>query len=228
MKGETPRDTSSLEMPRRREAPPENSGKDAEAVAAVKRALTLNHERVIDFLRKHDMDDDSTISPLELRRALAALSIPIDPRAMKLLFKTIDKDGSGGISFGELNTVLRRQVDFSTGGGEVFDAATGTYTTSATAVKSTRGKKKRRGAKGEGEGAPIRLDMTAEVLDLTPQFVNIEPPTHEQLSRARAGFAAGREQRFSDEDRQQRANRHERANAARRHDAPAAAGGARR
>jgi Ca2+-binding EF-hand superfamily protein len=133
-------DVASLEMPRRREPRQGDRKRETEAVARVKKIISANFGRVIDFLRAHDLNDDSLLTPLELRRALAALSIPIDGAALKMLFKTIDKDSSGGISFSELNAILRKKVDYSTGDGEMFSAATGQYTTSHTAVTATHDK----------------------------------------------------------------------------------------
>ena len=66
------------------------------------------------------------------------------------VFKKFDTDGSGEISFNELNKALRRQVDFDAGHGERFDAATGTYTTGHMTV--TQAKRSGGGERGlEGE-----------------------------------------------------------------------------
>ena len=111
---------------------------DLEAVASVKKTLAQNQNRVIDIFLHWDIDTSAAITIDELRRALAALAIPIEPRALKLLFREIDKDGSGEITFRELNAVIRKQYDRDTGDGEFFDAETGTYTTRAVAVKQVK------------------------------------------------------------------------------------------
>ena len=156
-------DVISLELPKRRERKDDaapGSGKDKEAIASVKQQLAVHQSRVIDLFRKWDYDLNANISADELRRALAALSIPIDARALRLLFKQMDADGSGEISFRELNQVLRRQVDFDAGHGERFDAATGTYTTGHTTVQQVP------------KLPSIALSMTAHVENLTPHVLN--------------------------------------------------------
>ena len=72
---------------------------DVEAVRLIKQQLAVNQTRVLDIFRRWDYDMDSSISEIELRRALAALSIPIEPKALKMLFRQIDVDGSGSITF---------------------------------------------------------------------------------------------------------------------------------
>ena len=47
----------------------------------------------------------------ELRRAFAALSVPMNNGALKMLFKQIDTDCSGSIDFKELNSILRKEGD---------------------------------------------------------------------------------------------------------------------
>ena len=89
----------------------------------------------MDLFRKWDYDADSSITERELRRALAALSIPIQPRAIRQLFTQLDKDGSRTISFEELNQMFRWKVDFDSGIGERFDAETGRYVTGFTHVQ---------------------------------------------------------------------------------------------
>ena len=76
---------------------------DNEAVHNIKRLLAAHQSRVIDLFRKWDYDMDASVTPFELRRALGALSIPIEPKALKLLFKQIDTDASGAISFSEVS-----------------------------------------------------------------------------------------------------------------------------
>ena len=115
----------------------------------------------------------------ELRRALGALSIPIDAKALKTLFHEIDSDGSGEISFGELNAVLRRQVDFDNGGGERFDAASGTYTTKATAVRQVK-----------TTSLPA-ITTSASVVQMEPVIVSVVPT---DASKA-AKHAANRDRR---------------------------------
>ena len=199
----------SLEMPRRKsmtDTSTTGSGKDLEAIASIKRTLALNQSRVIDLFKRWDYDMDTEISAHELRRALAALSISIDARALKLLFRTIDTDGSGNISFNELNAVLRRQVDFDSGNGERFDATTGTYTTGHTAVKEVarevgaknkanqQQQQQQQGAPSVPTLPPIGLSMTAHVENLSPTVVVADD--HAALARRRkkhSGKAVERE-----------------------------------
>ena len=124
-----------LEMPKRRARELPADDKDFAAVSELKRLLGENQARVIDLFRRWDYDADSTVSPSELRRALAALSIPATTRAVGALFRKLDADGNGEISFEELNRVLRRKVDFDVGKSERFDASTGKYVPSFTHVK---------------------------------------------------------------------------------------------
>lgn len=197
-------DEVTLEMPRRR--PPaqqggEGSGKELEAVAKVKRLLAHHQARVIDFLRKHDHDFDSTLTPLELRRALAACSIDLDRGALRLLFKQIDRDGSGEISFHELNQVLSRKVDFDAGRGEIFDADRREYTTGHTHVRQIVGAAGAPAAggttpRGAPSMAPRTLDdmqMSAELTSLTPRVVNVAVVNETSVSRAK--HAASRYER---------------------------------
>ena len=64
--------------------PPEKAtGKDVEAVHKIKTLLMVHHARVLELFRSWDYDMDASITPHELKRALAALSIPIDTKALK-------------------------------------------------------------------------------------------------------------------------------------------------
>ena len=164
---------------------------DAEAVVGVKRLLAMNQSRVLDLFRQWDYDEESSISEVELRRALAALSTPIDARALALLFRQIDTDGSGAISFRELNDVLRRHVDRDTGGGEMFDGVTGTYTTRQTHVKQ------------KATSLPA-IRTTASVKYMEPQVVRAVPA---DALRA-AEYAAGRGERDLRDHRQRAAHEH--------------------
>lgn len=175
--GPSPRDNALDGVPVRRPTKPRVA--EHEAVASVKRLLAANQTRVLDLFRKWDYDMSSAISAHELRRALGALSIPIDAKALKTLFHEIDSDGSGEISFGELNAVLRRQVDFDNGGGERFDAASGTYTTKATAVRQVK-----------TTSLPA-ITTSASVVQMEPVIVSVVPT---DASKA-AKHAANRDRR---------------------------------
>ena len=176
-------------MPARRTPRPRHV--DAEAVVEVKRLLAINQSRVLDLFRQWDYGEDSSISEVELRRALAALSTPINARALALLFRQIDTDGSGSISFRELNEVLRRHVDRDTGGGEMFDGATGSYTTRPTHVKQ------------KATSLPA-IRTTASVKYMEPQIVRVVPA---DALRA-AEYAAGRGERDLRDHRQRAAHEH--------------------
>ena len=101
----------SVKMPTRQEGKVSKSEREDRAAAVqVKRLLAENQYRVMDVLHKWDYDKDSEISIHDLKRALGALSIPIDMRALQTLFNLVDADGSGAISFDELNLLFRRRV----------------------------------------------------------------------------------------------------------------------
>jgi len=157
--------------------PPRPRILEREAVRAVKRQLAIHQSRVADLFRRWDYDDSRAISLDELKRALAALSIEIAPHHLKMLFDEIDADGSGEISYAELHHVLRRQVDRDTGGNQIFDAATGTYTTAGTKVRQR-----------QTVSLPaIRTSTSVAVVDET----SIVPTD----ALKAADFAAGREKR---------------------------------
>lgn len=188
-----------LTLPRRREKKREGSGKQLEAVAEVKRMLAANQQRVIDLFRRWDFDMDASITPIELKRAMAALSIDIDMRTLKLLFKQFDTDGSGEISFNELNKALRRQVDFDAGHGERFDAATGTYTTGHMTVTQA----KRSGGGDRTSAVPklpkLEFDMQAHVDNVEVSIVGSARDDHAALARRRQKHAdAGADREVSD------------------------------
>jgi len=198
-RAEDERPTSGDKVPTRR--PPKPRGVDSEAVAQVKQLLAVHQSRVLDVFRRWDYDTNASIDEHELRRALAALSIPIDAKALKALFRTIDTDESGAISFDELNAVLRRQVDFDNGGNEFFDARTGTYTTKQTAVRQT------------GQAKPsvtlpaIGMKTSVSVTQMAPHIVSAggaargtkHMASHAQDAEARAKFREGRNLRERDE-----------------------------
>jgi len=60
-----------------------------------------------------DTDGNGMISRREMKRALAAQCIPIDSAAINALFKQLDVDDDGGISFHELNKLLRRDYQLT-------------------------------------------------------------------------------------------------------------------
>lgn len=135
-----------------------------------------------DVFRKWDHDMDQSVSSSELRRALAALSIPIDERALRLLFSTLDVDASGALSFKELNAALQRKVDFAVAGGERFDADTKTYTTAHTHVKQRVAKANAQTQGRLTSSTPCLpalsaggFHTTASISVLEPQFVSVLP-----------------------------------------------------
>lgn len=82
-----------------------------ECVQKIKDLMANNLTKVTDLFRKWDKNLDGLITLDELRRALAALSVPIDEKLLKRFFKLVDVDGSGSIEFGELNAILRKQQE---------------------------------------------------------------------------------------------------------------------
>ena len=102
----------SLEIPKRREPLAEGTGAERRAVAALKKALHIHLGKISGLFAAWDDDGNGQISKKEVKRALAAQSIPVDDVALNTLFKKLDADGSGGIDFKELNKLLRREFLF--------------------------------------------------------------------------------------------------------------------
>jgi len=110
----------SLSVPKRREQLPEGTGSERRAVAALKKALHANLQRVRDLFGVWDIDGDGQVSVAELERALAGLCIPIDKPAIKRLFAQIDSDGSGAVDYTELEALLKQDL----GEDDIADLAT--------------------------------------------------------------------------------------------------------
>ena len=83
---------------------------DREALGEVRALLGANRDRVVNIFRSWDFDNSSSISLAELRRALAALSIPINKRALRSLFREMDASGSGSVDFSELRAFLKPKL----------------------------------------------------------------------------------------------------------------------
>lgn len=109
------------------------------------------------------------------------------------MYARADVDGSGAISFSELNNVLRRQVDFSTGGNERFDAATGTYTTQQTAVKQHV----------KSTSLPM-ITTSASVTHMQPQLLSVVPSDAARAEKHHAGRHARDMQAFKQDESMQR------------------------
>ena len=101
-----------LEMPKRHEPPPHGTAAERRAVAAIKKALHVNLQRVSDLFAHWDENGDGQISKTEIKRALGAQCIPVEDIGLNFLFKRLDADNSGGIDFRELNKLLRREFIF--------------------------------------------------------------------------------------------------------------------
>ena len=71
-------------------------------------ALTSNAIRVIDLFR--DMDDDGSgcVEKKEFRKAMKQMGFDVQPEAIDFVFDAFDRDGSGVVTFAELNKQLRR------------------------------------------------------------------------------------------------------------------------
>jgi Ca2+-binding EF-hand superfamily protein len=81
----------------------------AVTIEGLRAALTANRTRVIDAFRKLDKDSDGTITKAEFRGALPLLGFDASRTDLTdELFKTLDSDGGGTISFDELNQKLRQ------------------------------------------------------------------------------------------------------------------------
>ncbi|KAL1522398.1 hypothetical protein AB1Y20_017388 [Prymnesium parvum] len=86
------------------------AGREAErAMARLKEVMSGNLKGVVDVLKEWDKEANGTISIDEMRRALAALSMPIDEAALSRLFRQADADGAGAVKVKDLNTILRKQ-----------------------------------------------------------------------------------------------------------------------
>ena len=82
---------------------------------ALRVALNENAVRVIDLFRDWDTDLDGMISRSEFIHGVEHFGFPGREAAGKL-FTLWDKDGSGELSFSELNAVLRRGKEMAGGG----------------------------------------------------------------------------------------------------------------
>ena len=81
----------------------------AVTIEGLRAALTANRTRVIDAFRMLDKDSDGTITKAEFRGALPLLGFDASRTDLAdELFKTLDSDGGGTISFDELNQKLRQ------------------------------------------------------------------------------------------------------------------------
>ena len=74
--------------------------------------LKDNKARVLDLLRDWDHDGDGVIARDEFALALRSLGFEAPPSAVQNLFNAIDTDGSGTISFRELDSSIRAQRFF--------------------------------------------------------------------------------------------------------------------
>ena len=66
-------------------------------------ALVANSMRVIDLFREWDTDGDGCVDKEEFRRAMPMLGLQGTREHFDALFDEFDKDGSGSITFRELN-----------------------------------------------------------------------------------------------------------------------------
>ena len=73
-------------------------------------ALVANSARVSDLFREWDSDNDGLVSKEEFRMALPMLGLFATRGDADHLFDSFDSDGSGSITFLELNRMLRRDV----------------------------------------------------------------------------------------------------------------------
>jgi Ca2+-binding EF-hand superfamily protein len=82
---------------------------------ALRIALSENSVRVIDLFRDWDVNHDGKIDRDEFTGGIKHFGFP-GGEAAAALFDQWDSDGSGALTFAELNAVLRRGVDFRGGG----------------------------------------------------------------------------------------------------------------
>ena len=74
--------------------------------------LSQQANRVIELFKKWDLDEDGMISLKEFKKALPELGFgSISPESAEELFHSMDRDGSGEISFNELHGMLRVTTD---------------------------------------------------------------------------------------------------------------------
>ena len=64
--------------------------------------------RIIDLLRKWDLDNSQSVDRREFRRAIRGIGFDAPPEEVDRLFAEMDADSSGQIDFKELNTQLRQ------------------------------------------------------------------------------------------------------------------------
>ena len=183
-----------LEMPKRHEPPPHGTTAERRAVAAIKKALHVNLQRVSDLFAQWDTDGDGQISKTEIKRALGAQCIPVDDVGLNFLFKRLDADNSGGIDFRELNKLLRREFIFMEDVAEARVISVGDIrgpTPSALA--------------GDGPAAPLRRPSTVPVGKRSA----VRPGGHAPDGRAPTAVALTRRQAF-----EQKLARHDQADLA--------------
>jgi len=82
----------------------------------LKAFLKANQARVIDLFRSWDDDGDGTISKKNFRRAMPILGLNVPRAEADALFDNFDLDGSGFISYQELEVLLKIKKPGSAGG----------------------------------------------------------------------------------------------------------------
>jgi len=88
-------------------------------------ALARARTRVMDLLREWDEDKSGEIDKKEFRLAIQALGFGVlaDRHDIDMIFDLFDLDGSGAISYKEMNKMLRQRADQMIGGAEGKKAA---------------------------------------------------------------------------------------------------------
>jgi len=67
--------------------------------------MVANCEQLISLFISWGHDHSSQMRIGDIERGLAALCVPIHPRALRVLYQELDADGSGGIDFDEIRAI---------------------------------------------------------------------------------------------------------------------------
>ena len=110
--------------------PPPSQGLDLRSASAeevpilIRAALRTKLARVVDAFRQLDDDMSGVIDEKEFAKGLREMGLSAPEVVMKSIFTTFDTDGSGQVSYSEMDKLLRRSAQLvSSPGAKVATAA---------------------------------------------------------------------------------------------------------
>jgi hypothetical protein len=97
-------------VPRTIWKPPQKPPSIDDPITKFKVQLGPNLYKIMQLLKKWDVNFDGEISMDELGLAMDGLAIAYDQEGLKALFEALDTDASGSVSFDELNHAMRKHA----------------------------------------------------------------------------------------------------------------------